>query len=98
MSRDGSFQYRPACSTPGCDRTASFKLAASWSDGTSRELKSYGLVCEEHRDEELEGARQRWSKLRPTAEEVVGPVEVFRLEKGLRDFDLIRVSDPKRSE
>ena len=29
---------------------AIYKIAAAWSDGTSRELKNYGLACETHRD------------------------------------------------
>ena len=29
---------------------AVYKIAATWSDGSSRELKNYGLTCDVHRD------------------------------------------------
>ncbi len=38
---------------PGCRAPAVYKIAATWSDGSSRELKNYGLACEGHRDQEL---------------------------------------------
>ena len=34
-----NFHYRPTCSAPGCSSPAAYKVAASWSDGTSWELK-----------------------------------------------------------
>ena len=59
MDDSRSFRYRPGCSAPGCDRPALYKIAAIWSDGTSRELKNYGLACENHRDLQLSAARGR---------------------------------------
>ena len=48
------FEYRPACLVAGCATPALYKIAAAWSDGTSRELKNYGTVCATHRFEQLE--------------------------------------------
>lgn len=93
MTRDTRFHYRPACMATGCQGTAIYKIAASWSDGTSHELKSYGLVCEKHRLEQWERARLRSSLLSQGAGEVVGPVEVFRLEAGRRDAELTRINN-----
>ena len=47
---DATFRYTPKCSSPRCGKPAVFKVAAPWSNGTSRELKNYGLACEAHRD------------------------------------------------
>lgn len=93
MIVDTPFSYRPICSSPGCDRTAKFKIAASWSDGTSREFKSYGIVCEEHREAQVEAARLRSARITRTADEIVGPVEVFVLKPGSRDTELTRHED-----
>ena len=45
-----AFQYQPTCSATDCTNAAAYKVAAPWSNGTSRELKNYGLACEQHRD------------------------------------------------
>jgi hypothetical protein len=65
-----------------------FKIAASWSDGSSRELKNYGLACDQHRDAELAAARRRHQVLRSGEDETVAPVELYRLIPGCRDRDL----------
>jgi hypothetical protein len=93
MIREGPFHYRPICASPGCSEPAAFKIAARWSDGTSQELKSYGLVCERHRRDGIDRARHRSASLRLAEGEVVGPVAVFRLESGRRDSDLTRVTE-----
>ncbi len=46
MDETKPFCYSPGCSAPACDRPAVYKIAAEWSDGTSRELKNYGLACD----------------------------------------------------
>ena len=87
------FHYQPKCSTPGCDRPALFKVAAPWSDGTSRELKNYGTACEEHRNELLARARANRGTLKLAEGENVGPVGVYQLAHGRRDAELKRLPD-----
>jgi hypothetical protein len=68
---------------------ALYKIAAAWSDGSSRELKNYGVACERHRETELAAARLRHSRLRLAEDEAVGPVELYRLQLGCRDAELV---------
>jgi hypothetical protein len=88
MAHDRVFHYIPKCSEPKCDRPAEFKVGAVWSDGTSRELKNYGLACEDHRHSQLERARKHRDGLRLADGESVGPVALFVLEAGRRDTEL----------
>jgi hypothetical protein len=85
------FRYLATCSAPGCDRAAVYKIAAPWSDGTSRELKNYGLACEAHRDLQLSAATRRLAALKLSDGESVGPVAVYVLRPGCRDTELIRL-------
>lgn len=86
-----TFQYQPECSHSGCPNLAKFKVAASWSDGTSHELKNYGVACEAHRDEMYVRATQHRLALALAEGEVVGPVGVYELTPGRRDRDLLRM-------
>jgi hypothetical protein len=90
------FHYRPACNARTCPEPAIYKIAAVWTDGTSRELKNYGLACEAHRLSELQRASRAHDGLRLAEGETVGPVELYRLQAGCRDADLPRVADPVR--
>lgn len=47
------------CSMPGCQRPASEKIAALWSDGEVSELKTYGYACPSHVEVALANARRR---------------------------------------
>jgi hypothetical protein len=87
------FRYRPSCSAGHCDQPAVYKIAATWSDGSSRELKNYGLTCEAHRVCRLEAARRHHQGLRLSDLETVGPVEVYVLRFGCRDAELIPYAD-----
>ena len=87
---ENPFQYRPTCSDPGCTEPALYKVGALWTDGTSRELKNYGLACEAHRHSQLERAGEHRDGLRLADGETVGPVTLFVLEPGRRDRDLVQ--------
>lgn len=89
MEQDKPFRYRPICSVVHCEEPAHYKIAATWSDGSSRELKSYGLACQAHRDSQLEIARRRHARLRVSDDETVGPVALYLLRSGCRDAELI---------
>jgi hypothetical protein len=87
------FRYQPRCSAPHCDQPAVYKVAAPWSNGTSHELKNYGLACEAHRDSQLALARLHRQGL-PLAEgETLGSVGLYKLTAGRRDTELTRLPD-----
>jgi hypothetical protein len=93
MDQTTPFCYRPGCSAPACERPALYKIAATWSDGTSRELKNYGLACENHRESQLTVAQSRLRNLKLSDGESVGPVELYVLRTGCRDVELTRLLD-----
>ena len=101
MTVDRPFRYRPLCSTAHCQAPAVFKIAATWSDGSSRELKNYGLACEQHRDQELALARRHHQGLKLASDETVGAIELYLLLPGCRDAHLVpfatKVSDTQTS-
>jgi hypothetical protein len=88
-----TFRHEPTCSAPQCDAPAVYKVAAPWSNGTSRELKNYGLACEAHRDSLLALAQIHRQGLKLAEGETVGPVGLYRLAAGKRDAELIRLPD-----
>jgi len=87
------FHYRPTCSTIGCQRDAIYKVAASWSDGLSWELKNYGLACEDHRISQLARGKLHRDGLVLANGEVVGQVGLYVLETDARDATLSRLPD-----
>jgi hypothetical protein len=93
MAEDRVFHYTPKCSEAGCNRPAVFKVGAVWSDGSSRELKNYGLACEAHRHSQFERARKHRDGLHLADGESVGPVALFVLEAGRRDTELVLAAD-----
>ena len=88
-----SFQYEPTCSAPNCGKAALYKVAAPWSNGTSRELKNYGLACDEHRDSQLALAQLHRKDLKLADGETVGQVGLYQLIPGKRDAELPRLPD-----
>lgn len=86
------FSYTMSCSAPGCPDPVRYKLAAVWTDGTSRELKTYGLACEAHRESLREAAEGRRRGLILADGEQIEPVGVYRLTPGTRDVSLERLS------
>lgn len=86
-----TFRYQPRCSIPGCGQPALYKVAAAWSDGTSRELKNYGTACEAHRNELLARAQAIHGTLKLAEKETVGPVGVYQLAPGRHDTELQRL-------
>lgn len=88
-----TFHFQPTCSAPGCSSPAKYKVAAVWTDGSSRELKNYGLACEGHRDPQLTRAKTHRDGLKMAEGESVGPVGLYELVPGRRDAELRRLSD-----
>ncbi len=92
MPLETLFRYRPACSAVGCDAPAIYKIAATWRDGSSRELKNYGLACEAHRETALAAARRHLEGLLLAEDETVGPLDLYILREGCRDAELSPLS------
>lgn len=84
-----AFAYMPTCSMPGCGSAAVYKVAAPWSEGPRRELKTYGLACEAHRGELMERSRARREALRLAEGEAIGAVGLYRLIPRHRDAELM---------
>ena len=87
------FRYQPTCSALHCTNPARFKLAAPWSNGSSHELKNYGLACEEHKDALLARARVHRQGVTLAEGETLGTVGVYTLAANRRDVELQRLPD-----
>ena len=87
------FHYEPTCSALGCEAPALFKVAAAWSNGTSHELKNYGLACESHRNSLLTRAQSHLKNLALVEGETVGAVGLYSLKTGVLDSILERLPD-----
>ena len=88
-----TFHYVPKCSAPRCGKPAVFKVAAPWSNGTSHELKNYGLACDAHRDSQLALAQVHRQGLALADGETVGSVGLYHLDPDRRDVELRRLPD-----
>ncbi len=87
------FHYVPTCSANGCGHAAVYKIAASWSDGTSWELKHYGLACDVHRHSQLARGQIHRQDLLLADGEVVGQVGLFEFRLNARDAELKRLPE-----
>ncbi|HVK19418.1 MAG TPA: hypothetical protein VM533_20960 [Fimbriiglobus sp.] len=85
--------YPVLCYSLGCGRPANFKIAARWSDGVTRELKTYYLACPECLAELLAEARRKQPLCRLVAGETLEPPAVYELSRGARDQGLVRRQD-----
>ncbi len=93
ITSEVEFHYEPTCSALGCEAPAHFKVAAPWSNGTSHELKSYGLACESHRNSLLAQAQSHQKNLALVEGETVGAVGLYSLKTGVLDSALMRLPD-----
>ena len=85
------FHYQPRCSITGCGKHGLYKVAAPWTYGNIRELKNYGLCCEEHREGLFARAKEQAAAIHPSEGETVGPVGLYRILPGVRDAELSRI-------
>ena len=88
--------YQVCCSTRDCKHPAVYKIAARWSDGVVSELKTYALVCEEHRREWFERARAKQKACHLTAGETLEPPGIYHMQRGQRDQALERLAEVER--
>jgi hypothetical protein len=89
--------YVVRCTAQGCHEPATYKIAAEWSDGTTKELKTYGLACESHLQLLFRRSRDRQRGYRLAEGESLGAPAVFRIEQGRRDRELVRMPDLEAS-
>ena len=82
--------YPVRCYAPGCAREAQYKIAARWSDGVTRELKTYFLACADCLPGLYRSAAAKKSACRLAAGETLGDPEVFDVRRGARDRELVR--------
>ena len=82
--------YLVECGAPGCGAPAAFKIASEWSDGPTRELKTYFLCCAECLKplHQRAGEKQRDCRLAPR--EALAPPGVYELARGSADHGLVR--------
>jgi hypothetical protein len=79
------------CGTPGCQKPATYKIAAPWSDGRFTELKTYGLACLDHFGQMFRDAQSHRRAYSPTAYETVGEIGIYRCGKGHASLPALRL-------
>jgi hypothetical protein len=85
--------YPVLCYAKSCSREARYKIAARWSDGVTRELKTYFLACSECLPDLYRTARVKKAACRLAGGETLADPEVFEMRRGARDRELVRRPD-----
>jgi hypothetical protein len=88
--------YPLSCYTKGCPNLAVYKIAAQWSDGVVRELKTYALCCEECLPQWFPKSRTKQAACRLTHGETLEPPGIYLLQRGERDQRLQRLAEVER--
>ena len=88
--------YLVMCYAGGCAREAVYKIAARWSDGVTRELKTYFLACPTCLPELYQRSKVKKAACRLAAGESLGEPEVFEMTRGRRDRELVRRAELER--
>ena len=81
------------CTMQGCQETAGYKIASEWSDGTTKELKTYGLACEKHLEALFRRSREKQRGCHVAEGESLSTPHIFRIETDRRDRELVRLTD-----
>jgi len=79
------------CAVPGCGESASYKIAAPWSDGSFSELKTYGHACFDHLGAVFHSAEERRQEYTPSPGETIAEIGIYQYEQGRRDKQLQRL-------
>jgi hypothetical protein len=83
--------YPIFCYTRGCGRLAVYKIAATWTDGVTAELKTYALSCAECLAEWFRSSRAKQASCKLAHGERLDPPGIYHLERGQRDQRLRRL-------
>jgi hypothetical protein len=82
------------CTDEQCkDQVATYKIAAEWSGGGPRELKTFGFANDECLDRVVRSAVERAGRIRLAEGESLGPMRIYKLEPKLHDYELERMTD-----
>ena len=76
-----------------CASTADYKIAAEWSDGPTRELKTYSLSCEGCLNSLFAAAIAKQRVCRLTPGETLATPGVYELNRGAPNHELLRRMD-----
>lgn len=79
------------CTHPFCSASATYKVAARWSDGRFAELKTYGFACSDHLGEVFQEAESRRVDYPLSPGEVIQEMAIYRFQAGMRDRQLQRL-------
>ena len=82
--------YSVSCYSPGCTCPAAYKVAARWSDGTTRELKTYSLACSNCLGNLFAAAEVKMVACRLAPGETLDGPGIYELHRGGRDKTLKR--------
>lgn len=82
------------CSHPKFRRApATYKIAAEWTGGDYKELKTYGFANDDCAVDVFAEAARRLRKFRPSEGEHLGELMIFHLEPDRHDYELNRAID-----
>jgi hypothetical protein len=85
--------YPISCYKPGCPNLARYKIAAAWSDGITRELKTYALCCADCLAELYLHSCRKQAACRLAAGETLQRPGIYEMVRGMRDQQLVRLPD-----
>ena len=76
-----------------CDSPAVYKVAAEWSDGQTRELKTYALSCAACLAASFAKAKVKQAPCRLLPGETLSEPYIFAMRRGTRDLKLERMPE-----
>jgi hypothetical protein len=85
--------YLIRCYRKNCPHEAVYKIASRWSDGVTRELKTYFLCCDECLPECFREARRKQVVCRLAPDETLEPPGIYLIQRGAHDYELQRLAD-----
>ena len=85
--------YPIRCTNEGCTDLAQYKIAARWSDGATRELKTYALSCSRCLTESFQRSRGKQAACRLAPNETLELPSIYEMSRGRRDAQLVRRED-----
>ncbi len=85
--------YPIYCLTQGCKNLAAYKIAARWSDGQQRELKTYGLCCADCLRAWFKAALEKQKACQLAPGETLEAPGIYHMVRGQRDPNLHRLEE-----
>src|SRR5438105_5441606 len=85
--------YPVCCCRAGCPNVAAYKIAGSWSDGVTQELKTYALCCADCLKDlyRLSCGKHATCHLAPG--ETLERPGIYEMLRGKRDQQLVRLAE-----